>query len=116
MVPAGNKAKRLSSVNHTTRTIHHHHKKELKGDTSVNTSNLAAIEGFIPFEAVVVKLDIDELVNVPGGLNDLKTEVDILDADRLEGVSIDLKKKITDAVHTKVAKKTKYDKLNSKVI
>ena len=97
MVPAGNKAKRLSSVNHTTRTIHHHHKKELKGDTSVNTSNLAAIEGFIPFEAVVVKLDIDELVNVPGGLNDLK-------------------KKITEAVHTKVAKKTKYDKLNSKVI
>lgn len=51
-----------------------------------------AIEGFIPFEAEVVKLDIDELVNVPGGLNDLKTEVDILDADRLEGVSIDLKK------------------------
>ena len=26
MVPAGNKAKRLSSVNHTTKTIHHHHK------------------------------------------------------------------------------------------
>ena len=25
MAPAGNKAKRLSSVNHTTRTIHHHH-------------------------------------------------------------------------------------------
>ena len=25
MVPAGNKAKRLSSVNHTTETIHHHH-------------------------------------------------------------------------------------------
>ena len=25
MVPAGNKTKRLSSVNHTTRTIHHHH-------------------------------------------------------------------------------------------
>ena len=24
MVPAGNKAKRLSSVNHTTKTIHHH--------------------------------------------------------------------------------------------
>ena len=26
MVPAGNKAKRLSSVNHTTKTIHHHHR------------------------------------------------------------------------------------------
>ena len=25
MVPAGNKAKRLSSVNRTTKTIHHHH-------------------------------------------------------------------------------------------
>ena len=25
MVPAENKAKRLSSVNHTARTIHHHH-------------------------------------------------------------------------------------------
>ena len=30
MVPAGNKAKRLSSVNHTTKTIHHyHHQKAL---------------------------------------------------------------------------------------
>ena len=27
MVPAGNKAKRLSSVNHTTKTIHYHHHK-----------------------------------------------------------------------------------------
>ena len=25
MVPAGNKARRLSSVNHTTKIIHHHH-------------------------------------------------------------------------------------------
>ena len=25
MVPAGNKAKRLSSVNHTTKTNHHYH-------------------------------------------------------------------------------------------
>ena len=25
MVPAGNKAKHLSSVNHTTKTIHHQH-------------------------------------------------------------------------------------------
>ena len=25
MIPAGNNAKRLSSVNHTTKTIHHHH-------------------------------------------------------------------------------------------
>ena len=30
MVPAGNKAKRLSSVNHTTKTIHHHHHSQAK--------------------------------------------------------------------------------------
>ena len=30
MVPAGNKAKRLSSVNHTTKTIHHHHDHQSK--------------------------------------------------------------------------------------
>ena len=29
MVPAGNKAKRLSSANHTTKTIHHHHHHHL---------------------------------------------------------------------------------------
>ena len=28
MVPAGNKARRLSSVNHTTKTIHQHHQYE----------------------------------------------------------------------------------------
>ena len=27
MVPAGNKAKRLSLVSHTTKTIHHHRQK-----------------------------------------------------------------------------------------
>ena len=27
MVPAGSKARRLSSVNHTTKTIHHHHQR-----------------------------------------------------------------------------------------
>ena len=27
MVSAGNKAERLSSVNHTTKTIHHHHEE-----------------------------------------------------------------------------------------
>ena len=29
MVPTGNKAKRLSFVNHTTKTIHHHHETPL---------------------------------------------------------------------------------------
>ena len=29
MVPAGNKAKRLLSVNRTTKTIHHHHHRSI---------------------------------------------------------------------------------------
>ena len=29
MVPARNEAERLSSVNHTTRTIHHHHHQKM---------------------------------------------------------------------------------------
>ena len=29
MVPAGIKAKRISSVNHTTKTIHHHHRHQI---------------------------------------------------------------------------------------
>ena len=38
MVPAGNKAKRLSSVNHTTKTIHHHHQKTLTTE-KISTKN-----------------------------------------------------------------------------
>ena len=34
MVPAGNKAKRLSPVNHTTKTIHHHHHRRVSTEYS----------------------------------------------------------------------------------
>ena len=84
----------------------HAAKKELRDTTSVDTSNLTAKVYFIRLGAEIVKLDIDELVNVPGSLNDLKTEVDVLDADKLKGVHIDLKK-----LRDLVVKKTKYDKL-----
>ena len=30
MIPTGNKAKLLSSVNHSTKTIHHHHHRQIK--------------------------------------------------------------------------------------
>ena len=45
MVPAGNKAKSLSSVNHTTKTIHHHHHHESRenygnGDIKFKTTML----------------------------------------------------------------------------
>ena len=38
MVPAGNKAKRLSSANHTTKTIHHHHTIALKLSDEFNAN------------------------------------------------------------------------------
>ena len=36
LVPAANKAKRLSSVNHTTNTIHHHHHHIITDDLGVS--------------------------------------------------------------------------------
>ena len=43
MVPAGNKDKRLSLVNHTTKTIHHHHhcRWDCNGNAGTNTLNSA---------------------------------------------------------------------------
>ena len=38
MVPAGNKAERLSLVNHTTKTIHHHHSARMRENVDQNNS------------------------------------------------------------------------------
>ena len=43
MIPAGNKAKRLSSINHTTKTIHHHHHLRRAGVFIVNPKQLAIL-------------------------------------------------------------------------
>ena len=66
--------------------------KELENVTGVYTSNLSAKSDFIALRAEVDKLRINELVNVPTGLNDLKTKVDDLDVSKLKTVPIDLKK------------------------
>ena len=89
-------------------------KKKLEHATSVDTSNLAAKNDFIALKAEVDKLDINKLVNVPIGLNDLKPKVDDSDVGRLKSVPIDLKK-LNDAVSTEVVKKTLSKKLNAKV-
>ena len=60
------------------------------------------------------KLDIDELNNVPRGLNNLKTKVGNLDDDKLKTVPFDFKN-FFDVVNKEVLRKTKYNKLNSKV-
>ena len=48
-------------------------------------------------KAEVDKLDINKLVNVPTGLNNLKTKVDDLDVGKLKTVPVDLKK-LSDVV------------------
>ena len=65
-------------------------------------------------KAEVDKIDINELVNVPTCLNDLKTKIDDLEVDKFKAVSIDLKK-LSDAVRKEVVKKTVYGKPNAKI-
>ena len=65
-------------------------------------------------KAEVDKLDIDELVNAPTGLNNLKTKVHDLDAGKLKTVPLDLRKS-DDILSKEVVKNTKFNKLNTKV-
>ena len=51
-------------------------KKELDYATGVDTSDLAAKKDFIALKDEVDKLDINNLVNIPTSLNNLKTKVD----------------------------------------
>ena len=51
------------------------------------------------------------MVNVPTGLNDLKTKIDDLDVGKLKTVNIDLNK-ISDVVSKEVVKNTKSNPLN----
>ena len=60
----------------------------------VDTSNLAAKCEFIALKTEVDKLEIKELVNVPIGLNNLKTKIGDLDIGKFKTVPLDLKKLI----------------------
>ena len=59
-----------------------------------------------------MKAEVDKLdfVNVPTGLNDLKTKVDDLDVGKLKTVPVDLKK-ISGVVNDEVVKNTTFNKL-----
>ena len=65
-------------------------------------------------KAEVDKLDNNTLVNVPTGLDNLKTKIDTLDVGKLTTVSIDMKK-LSHAVSEEVVKKTVCNTLNPKV-
>ena len=65
-------------------------KKELNDAISVDATNLDAKRDFVTLKAEVDKLDINKLVNVPSGLNNLKRKVDDLDVDKLKTLPVDL--------------------------
>ena len=66
-------------------------KEELQHDTGIDTSNLAAKNDCIALKAEVDKLDINKHVNVPTGLNNLKTKVKDLNVGKFKTVPVDLK-------------------------
>ena len=65
-------------------------------------------------KAEVDKLDINNLVNVPTSLNNLKTKVDDLGAIKWKTVPVDLRK-LSDVVDNEVVKNTKFNTLKTKV-
>ena len=65
-------------------------------------------------KAGVDEPDIDILINVLSGFNNLKTKVNDLDVGKLKIVTVDLKR-LSDLVSEEVVKTTKYNKLNLKV-
>ena len=72
------------------------------------------VSDFIPWKGVVGKLDINKLVIVLFGLDNLKIEVEDLDVDKLKTFPVDLKE-LGDVVSKEVVKNSKFNKLNSKV-
>ena len=65
-------------------------------------------------KAEVDKVGTYKLVNVPTGLNNLKSKVDNLHVSKLKTIPIYLKK-ISDVVSKEVVKNTKFNKLNTTV-
>ena len=80
-------------------------RKELNDATCIDTSNLSDKRDFIALKAKIDKLDINRLVSVTTGLNNLKINVDDLNVGKLQAVTVDLKI-LNDVVSKKVVKKT----------
>ena len=66
--------------------------KQLKHDTGVDISNLAAEKDFIALKAEVDQLEFSRAINVITGLDNLRTKVSNLDDDMLKTVSVNLRK------------------------
>ena len=72
------------------------------------------VSDFIAWKGVVDKLDINKLVNVLTGLDNLKIEVEDLDVDKLKTFPVYLKE-LGDVVSKQVVKNSKFNKLNLKL-
>ena len=68
--------------------------KKLNDVAGVKTSNSAAKLDFTALKADVDNLHINKLVNAITNLNNLKTTLNELDADRLKTISVDLKNQV----------------------
>ena len=62
--------------------------KNLDHATRFDKSDLATKSNFIALKAEVGKLDINELVNVPTSLNNLKTKIDNLHVGKLKKIKL----------------------------
>ena len=88
-------------------------KSDLKVATGINTPKFAKEAHLDNLKSEVDELDIDKLKTVPSALNDLKSKVDKFNVDKLETVLINLKK-LSDEVDKDVIKKSEYSKLKQK--
>ena len=87
-------------------------KKESKDAIGADRSNLVDKNDFIVLKAEVDKLNVNKLVKVLCGLNDLKTKVDYFDVSKLKTFCRFEK---IDWYSKEIVKNTKFNKLNTKV-
>ena len=79
-----------------------------KNSTVVDTLKFAKKSGLNNLKSDADKLDIDKLKNVPNNLSNLNIKLDQLDVDRLGPLLIDLSK-LSNVVKTDVVKKDIYN-------
>ena len=84
-----------------------------KNATGVDTLDFTKKTELANLKSDVDNLDIDNLKNVPSGLNTLKSKVDKLDIGKLETTLVDLSK-LSNVVKNDVVEKTEYDELAKK--
>ena len=83
-------------------------KDDIKNIANVNTSNCALKTNVPHLKTEVDKLDVDKLNGLPNNLIILKIKVNKLDIDNLAPVPADLSK-LSNAVNNEVVKKAEYD-------